>query len=63
MSEENAGMTWHAKFNRLFASPYPKGEAAIHAARINEAVCGFVLCVTAAVAAVLFTALPSVTVR
>jgi hypothetical protein len=62
-SEENAGMTWHAIFNWLFASRHLKGEAAVHAAKVNKAVYGFVVCVIVAAVAAIFTALPSETVR
>ncbi len=62
-SEENAGMTWHALFNWLFASRRLKGEAAIHAAKVNRAVYGFMICVIVAAAAAIFTAIPSETVR
>jgi hypothetical protein len=62
-SDENAGMTWHAMFNWLFASRHLKGEAAVHAANINKAVYGFVVCVIVAAAAAIFTAIPSETVR
>jgi hypothetical protein len=62
-SEENAGMTWHAIFNWLFASRHMKGEAAVHAAKVNKAVYGFVVCVIVAAVAAIFTAIPSQTVR
>jgi hypothetical protein len=56
-------MTWHAMFNWLFASRHLKGEAAVHAAKINKAVYGFMICVIVAAAAAIFTAVPSETVR
>jgi len=62
-SEENAGMTWHAIFNWLFASRHLKGEAAVHAAKVNKVVYGFVACVIVAAVAAVFTAIPSETVR
>jgi hypothetical protein len=62
-SEENAGMTWHAMFNWLFASRRLKGEAAIHAAKVNRAVYGFAIFVIVAAAAAIFTAMPSEPVR
>jgi hypothetical protein len=62
-SEENAGMTWHAMFNWLFASRHLKGEAAVHAVKLNKAVYGFMICVIVAAAAAIFTAVPSETVR
>jgi hypothetical protein len=62
-SEENAGMTWHAVFNWFFASRKLKGEAAIHAAKVNTAVYGFMICVIVAAAAAIFTAIPSEPVR
>jgi hypothetical protein len=62
-SEENAGMTWHALFNWLFASRQLKGEAAIHAAKVNRAVHGLMICVIVAAAAAIFSALPSEPVR
>ena len=36
-SDENAGMTWHALFNWLFAARRLKGEAAVHAANDSPA--------------------------
>jgi len=62
-SEENAGMTWHAMFNWLFASRHLKGEAAVHAAKVNRVVHGFLICVIVAAAAAIFAAIPSQTVR
>jgi hypothetical protein len=62
-SEENAGMTWHAIFNWLFASRHLKGDAAVHAASVNKAVYGFMFCVILAAVAAIFTAFPSQTVR
>ena len=62
-SEENARMTWHAIFNWMFASRHLKGEAAVHAAKVNKVVYGFVLCVIVAAAAAIFTAFPSEPVR
>jgi hypothetical protein len=62
-SDENAGMTWHAIFNWLFASRRLKGEAAGHAHHLNRVVHGFLICVIVAAAAAIFTAMPSQTVR
>ena len=62
-SDENAGMTWHALFNWMFASRRLKGEAAVHAAKVNTAVYGFVICVVVAAAAAIFAAIPSEPVR
>ena len=62
-SEENAGMTWPAVFNWMFASRKLKGEAAVHAAKLNKAVYGFVIVVIVAAAAAIFAAIPSETVR
>ncbi len=62
-SEQNAGMTWHAIFNWMFASRHLKGEAAVHAGKVNKAVYGFMICVIVAAAAAIFTAIPSETVR
>ncbi|MGD9921208.1 MAG: hypothetical protein AB7V13_07140 [Pseudorhodoplanes sp.] len=62
-SDENAGMTWHAIFNWLGASGRLKGEAALHAAKVNRAVYGFLICVVVAAAAAIFTAVPSEPVR
>jgi hypothetical protein len=62
-SEENAGMTWHAIFNWLFASRHLKGEAAVHAHHLNRVVHAFLICVIVAAAAAIFTAFPSGTVR
>jgi hypothetical protein len=62
-SDENAGMTWHAVFNWFLASRRLKGEAAIHAAKVNNAVYGFMICVIVAAAAAIFTAIPSEPVR
>jgi hypothetical protein len=62
-SEENAGMTWHALFNWLFASRQLKGEAVVHAAKINRAVHGFMILVIVAAAAAIFSAFPSEPVR
>jgi hypothetical protein len=62
-SEQKAGMTWHALFNWMFASRHLKGEAAVHAAHINKAVHGFVICVIVAVVSAIFTAFPSEPVR
>jgi hypothetical protein len=62
-SDENAGMTWHAVFNWFLASRRLKGEAAIHAANVNNAVYGFMICVIVAAAAAIFTAIPSEPVR
>ncbi len=62
-SEENAGMTWHAVFNWLSASRHLKGDAAIHAAKINRAVHGLVLCVIVAAAAAIFATIPSQAVQ
>jgi hypothetical protein len=62
-SEENAGMTWPAMFNWLVASRRLKGEAAAHAARVNRAVYGFMICVVVAAAAAIFTTIPSEPVK
>jgi hypothetical protein len=62
-SEENAGMTWPAVFNWFFASRKLKGEAAIHAAKLNRAVYGFVVVVIVAAAAAILVAIPSEPVR
>ena len=62
-SEENAGMTWHALFNWLFASRQLKGEAAVHAAKVNRAVHGFLIFVIVAAVAAVFSAFPSEPVR
>ena len=62
-SEENAGMTWHAVFNWMFASRHLKGEAAVHAAKVNRVVYGFVIFVIVAAVAAIFTAFPSEPVR
>jgi hypothetical protein len=62
-SEANSGMTWHAMFNWLFASRHLEGEAAVHARHINRVVHGFLICVIVAVAAAIFTAMPSQPVK
>jgi hypothetical protein len=62
-SEENAGMTWHAIFNWLFASRHLTGEAAVHAHHLDRVVHGFLICVIVAAAAAIFTAMPSVTAK
>jgi hypothetical protein len=59
----SAEMTWHAVFNWFLASRRLKGEAAIHAAKVNNAVYGFMICVIVAAAAAIFTAIPSEPVR
>ena len=62
-SEENAGMTWSVIVNWFFASRRLKGEAAVHAAKVNKALYGFVFCVVVAAAAAIFTAIPSEPVK
>jgi hypothetical protein len=62
-SEENSGMTWGAIFNWFFVSRHLKGEAAIHAAKVNRLVHAFVICVIVAAAAAIFAAVPSETAR
>lgn len=62
-SEENAGMTWGAMFNWFFASRQLKGEAAMHAAKVNKLVHAFAICVIVAAAAAIFAAVPSETAR
>ena len=56
-SEENAGMTRGAIFNWFFASRKLKGEAAIHAAKLNKVIYAFTICVVVGAAAAIFTAI------